>query len=264
MNIRAYFQYALLMVKINAQYKFNLVCSALFPYVNAGTMLIFLGTAISSGETVHGYSRTSLLSYYLLAALMQNAVIPSVKYDVFYEIRSGNFDVWAVRPISFTVRTVFGGISASLYKLFFSFLAMAPILFFVGHYFGPIGLALSVWGILAMFLAIVLCSVLSTLCSMSAFWLENADGMAWLLYFGSMLVSGQVLPLSFFPHQLQVLFGVTPFGLLFAAPVDLIVGNAQNGPFVIIKQLCWIALLMLLVLPCLHASGMRRYESAGG
>lgn len=264
MRLRAYLESVVLIVKINLHYKANLAFSALFPYVTAGMMFLFWDAALPPGTTALGYGRQDLITYYLLAALLQNAVMPNVQYDVFYGIRNGEFDIWSVKPVSYPLRSVIDSVGSSLFRLCFSAAVMLPLIAFIVHRFGAAELNLGPGALLSVLLAVVLAGVISTMVSMVAFWLENADGMAWLVYFGGMLTSGQIIPLDFFPSRLRAIFEMSPFSLLFAFPADLLLGReALAGP-VILRQIFWIVLLGAGATTLLYSRGSRRYQSAGG
>lgn len=96
----------------------------------------------------------------------------------------------------------------------------------------------------------------------TAFWLLDARGVIamWAVIGG--VLSGLVLPLSWFPSWMQALLAWTPFPALFQTPIDVFTERGGAGAL-LATQLAWVVILTLAGRVAL-ARGARRLVVQGG
>ena len=111
-------------------------------------------------------------------------------------------------------------------------------------------------------LAVVVSFAIRFLLNASAFWLLDARGVlaVWGVVGG--VLSGLVLPLSWFPPVAQAVLAWTPFPAMFQTPIDVF---TERGDAVglLVTQLGWAAFLLLAGRAAL-ARGARRLVVQGG
>jgi ABC-2 type transport system permease protein len=111
-------------------------------------------------------------------------------------------------------------------------------------------------------LAVVVSFGIRFLLNLSAFWLLDARGViaVWGMVGG--VLSGLILPLSWFPEWAQAVLVWTPFPALFQTPIDVFTERG-NSLTLLVMQLGWATLLLLAGRVAL-ARGMRRLVVQGG
>lgn len=105
---------------------------------------------------------------------------------------------------------------------------------------------------------------LMCLCEMISFWFDNAWTLGVMLKFALYFLGGTLVPLAFYPENLQVIFSYLPFASMISAPIRFIMGQATGAETLE-------ALLVLLVwIPVLHLAtrvmwrrGNLRYTGVG-
>ena len=63
-----------------------------------------------------------------------------------------------------------------------------------------------------------------------------------------MFLSGQLIPISFFPHVIQTIFEYLPFSSMIYTPVMIYMGkySVEQTIFAVCRQLVWLVILYLL------------------
>ncbi len=79
------------------------------------------------------------------------------------------------------------------------------------------------------------------------------------------LFGGQLLPLSVLPHWLQVVAGVLPFSVLYAFPMEILLGQSTPQSLLsgFARQAIWIAVFTIAVRVAWHR-GLLVYQGYGG
>ena len=99
----------------------------------------------------------------------------------------------------------------------------------------------------------------------SSFWLESDRGVRYLMLSASVLPSGLLLPLAFFPNWAQTLFLATPFPHTLNVPTQVWLGKLV-GPelaWALALQLAW-ALALTAFGHLVVRWGARRLQVHGG
>lgn len=117
---------------------------------------------------------------------------------------------------------------------------------------------------LSLALAIALSFSFDLSLGMLAFWLEEAHEIHGYRFFLMQVASGILIPLSVMPPTLQAILNWLPFRYIIAAPVEIIMGQAQALATwqVIGLQALWL-LGFAVVLRVLFIFGVRRYAVPG-
>lgn len=198
------------------------------------------------------YAISTLLSFYSLAGMMNM-------------IRTGDVATELLRPIDymtmqlaqiFGAALVEGCLSGALAMLAGVFLldiappqgALAACLFFM-----------SVWlGFLVKFL-------ISFLVSLLCFRTTNGVGLIWMQTAVLNLLSGALIPLTFFPDWLRVFAQGLPFGSIVYTPVAIYLGKLEGGALwqALGFQIMWVAALWVLA-RVLWSPSVRALEIQGG
>ena len=103
------------------------------------------------------------------------------------------------------------------------------------------------------------------LVNLCAFWLLDYRGPVLLMIAVNLVLSGAIMPLSFFPAPLATLMRLTPFASMLQAPIDIYVSEPVGGSAaaVLALQASW-ALALYAAGRLVLASGTRKLVVQGG
>jgi ABC-2 type transport system permease protein len=102
--------------------------------------------------------------------------------------------------------------------------------------------------LVSMYIALLISFGIRYLVSLTAFWIIDARGTTQLAVTLVMFGSGNIAPLSFFPHWLEPIVRALPFAGMIQTPADVWMG-VVTGPAAInrvLLQLAWAIALLLL------------------
>jgi ABC-2 type transport system permease protein len=114
-------------------------------------------------------------------------------------------------------------------------------------------------------LAVVVGFGIRFLVNLCSFWLLDYRGPALIVIAINFLLSGAVIPLSFFPEPLDTILRLTPFAAVLQAPVDVYVGEPVGGSVALALglQLTW-ALGLYAAGQYVLSAGTRKLVLQGG
>ncbi len=114
---------------------------------------------------------------------------------------------------------------------------------------------------LSLALAVAVSFGIRFLVNLCSFWLLDYRGPVMIAIAVNLVLSGAVIPLTFFPEPLDTILRLTPFAAMLQAPVDIYVGQPVGGSaaFALALQLFWA--VALYVRRAAHAR--RRHAKAG-
>ena len=205
------------------------------------------------------------VTYLWLIQAMLLLVPWSIDGELRAMIRSGGVAYELLRPADlywfWYSRAVAGRVAPVL-------LRCTPMFVVAGLFFGlqpPASSASAAAWLLATVGAVLLSCAITNLLAISLLWTIAGDGVMRLLSLFSMLLSGSIVPLPFFPEWSQPILAALPFRGLIDTPFRLYLGHIppEGAPAVILHQVAWTTVLVLLgrwLLGC----GTRRMVIQGG
>jgi ABC-2 type transport system permease protein len=114
-------------------------------------------------------------------------------------------------------------------------------------------------------LAVVVSFGVRFLVNLCSFWLLDYRGPVLLIIAVTLVLSGAIMPLSFFPAPLDTIMRLTPFASMLQAPIDLYVGEPLGGSSaaVLALQASW-AIGLYAAGRLVLSSGTRKLVVQGG
>jgi ABC-2 type transport system permease protein len=118
---------------------------------------------------------------------------------------------------------------------------------------------------LSVGLAVVVSFAIRFIVNLTSFWLLDYRGTYLLALVLSLVLSGMIIPLSFFPGVLGDIVRTLPFASMLQAPIDIYVGAPLGGStaLVLLLQATW-ALILIGAGRALLAAGTRKLVLQGG
>lgn len=243
-------------------------------------LLYYLWSAVynSTGQ-ISGMDLNAIITYIVVSSLIRGCLPDTIMVDMGLMIRSGNLVSYLVRPIDLQARIFANQVGYSTFQLLFKGL---PVLILGIAAFGaktPPNLSYSLGFALSLGLSFILAGLIQFCAGLVAVWTRMIWGT--FLFYEAIVgvLSGALVPLSFFPDKWSHLLMSLPFQALYHIPISFYNGGLQShgglrnvilsltglGPFAaaLTEQLLWIAIAFLFS-RLVWALAKRRVEIAGG
>lgn len=222
--------------------------------------IIYTSTGITS---IGGFTFSMLISYFILQRILSRFLpTGTMSRELDALINSGDLITYLTRPVNYVsfklsqilflsaIQTVLGVLS---------FLAVAFILRLTISYESADWLAF----ILLVAMSLVIVFLLDMGVGILAFWLGRIESMRIVYLLLLRLVSGALVPISFFPQTIQIFLSALPFQYMYYVPVSLVVGAGEATLATYLIPAMWICFLSI-VIRLAWARGLRRFEIQGG
>ena len=231
-----------------------------------GLMLAYILLAVYESRTdVGGWDATDAVTYVWFGQAMLMTVYAFGWYDVALRIRSGDIAADLARPIDPLRYALAFDSGRAVYH--FVFRGIPP--FVLGAIVFDLRLPSNagVWlvTLVSLALAVAVSFGWRYLYNTAAFWLLDYRGIGTLAISVSLLFSGFVIPLTFFPDWLEQIARALPFAAMVQIPVDIFLEQATGAElaFALLVQGIWAVVLLGLARISL-AAGTRKLVIQGG
>lgn len=181
-------------------------------------IMLFLWKAVFSNNpnaVIAGFTMEEMIVYVFLSDIVSRTVYNGIDEFIFYEIKDGSIAINLVRPISFHWRMFFLAVGTALTDFLFAGLPIWIGLTLVLYFTTGAGLP-SVLNLMMFFVSFGLSFLLMfffNLCfGFLGFITTNGWGLSHTKYTLVNILSGRLIPLSFFPLWAQEIFKYLPFG----------------------------------------------------
>lgn len=256
---------AKLYFEIALEYRSRSFVWFLISLVNPLILLIYwLGYFKSHPES--DLSLSAISTYYLLLIIAGALLMSHVEEEVGYEdIQLGYLSRYLVLPISYILLQALGEIPWRVIQGFFAAVIFALSTLFFNQY---LNYSLSMEKILPAIFICLLAYLLSFIFKMavglSAFWLIEFHGLNELLGVIILLFAGYIMPLNYYPSQLQTVALNLPFAYMIYYPVTAMQGNLVSADLtrIILMQVFYIAFFYVLY-RFLWKLGVKRFTGMG-
>ena len=189
--------------------------------------------------------------------------LPLAHRDVEDDVRSGDLAYLLPRPLSYVGARLAEGTGTLLVRM----ALLAPLGFGLAWALAgalpadPARLALAVpLGIAAGFVATAFLVAIG----ISAFWLQDAEPLAWIWQKLSFVLGGLVLPLSVYPGWLRAVARASPFHPLIAGPAGTALGIEESSAGAIALRIAAWGVVALALTRLLFVRGVRVLDVNGG
>jgi len=197
--------------------------------------IIALWLSASAGNTIGGYTKPELVTYYIFALFLQwlNGWFPF--YALSSEIKSGEIILTTLsKPVSLFKRAFAEELGWHLVSVWVGLVASLFLVFcfrnFVHFDFFLTKLLVFVW---ALGLSILVTFTASLCLGMLAFWFTEVDAVDSVFWTARMFLGGQGLPISLIPSSFQSLVRVLPFRYMFSFPLEIYFGKLSTGEIIL-------------------------------
>lgn len=246
-GLRVYFELAERGYRRHSSYTVAAV-AGLFTNVVFGMLRAAVMGAVFVGTTqIGGYGLAQAITYVWLVQGMMTVVQMYGGNDLATRISSGDITVDLIRPINTQLSYLATDYGRAAYHTLYR--GVPPVL--IGALlFGlvaPTNPLMWLAFVLSLALAVAVSYFFRFLYNMLAFWLLDYRGVALVAVIVTNLLSGFIIPVSFFPHWLAVTASLTPFPSMIQAPVDIFTGHSAglDALTTLGVQLLWVGVLFM-------------------
>ncbi len=223
---------------------------------------IFLTRGVS---VINGFTFGDLMVYIFLSLVvgqLKSSWITSL--EMITAIREGELNKYLIRPISFFTYhfMLFIGYNSLFYLVYF-FMIAGMIIFFPGWAFPSL---LNIAGFLGtLIISVYLSYSVYFVMVCFAFWFGEVRALIIAYNLANMVLSGQMVPLRFFPDSVLKILRFTPLPYLVDLPVSIATGNlpVERWWTESLHSLFW-SVAMTFIGLVVYREGIQRYEGFGG
>lgn len=250
---RTYLPFASNELKRNLAYKgafyLFIICSLFASFINYYLWMAIYGS--SDSAILGGLSRSEMVVYVFMSYIASTMVMISISRNVSQDVTKGNIAMTLIKPIDYRLSLIFQSIGIMLYHFL-----MPAVFVWIGleiYKVKALGLPVVQITNIVLFLVSVCLSfliyVLFDFCfGMIAFFTTYIFGLQMAKDALMSFLTGQLIPLSFFPEVVQRIFDFLPFSSMVYAPVMIYLGKYTGSAlmFVLARQAAWVVILYLL------------------
>jgi ABC-2 type transport system permease protein len=231
-----------------------------------GFLLAYILLAVfRERETIGSYDARDAVTYVWVAQGMLMTIYIWGWYEVALRVQSGDVATDLQRPLDLQAYWLAQDLGRAAYHAVFR--GIPPFLVGALAFDVLVPRDPRVWlaFVVSVVLAVVVSFAFRFLFNLAAFWLLDYRGVGMLAITASTFFSGQIVPLAFFPHWLEVLAWGLPFASMVQAPIEVFLGHAEGVELagLLALQTFWAAALLLLGRVVL-AAGLRKLVIQGG
>lgn len=224
--------------------------------------------ATLNGETIiNGFTYDTMIGYVVISTITGILISNEVHWEIGQDVRSGNIAMVLIKPVNYQLRQYFGALGSLMVNILFIGIPMGSMYFAFRWFTGgplPSILMVSTY-IVSVGLSSVILFMINYLFGLAAFYVEYIFGFIFAKEAVLKLLSGQLIPIAFFPEALRGVFTYLPFAGLVYTPSMAFLGMYQ-GQVILFHmgvQLVWAILLGFLTQVVWHAA-IRRLTIVGG
>lgn len=251
--MHTYMPFASNELKRNLAYKgafyLFIVCDLMEVFIN-----YYLWMAIyksSKRSTLGGLTKNEMVVYVIMVFITSTIIMQSISRSVSKDVVKGNIAMTLIKPVDYRMSLICGQVGNLIYhfmvpSLFvWIFLEVYKVLVLGEPVVSPVRVLLYLLSVILSFLIYVLFDFCF---GMVAFFTTYIFGLSMAKDVLLSFLTGQLIPLSFFPEAFRNVFEYLPFQSMVYSPVMIYLGkyDTRETIFVIGRQAVWVIILYLL------------------
>ncbi len=261
----AYFDFIRIRFLTMLAYRVNYYSGILIYTLNIGVNYFTWRAIYGEGESLGGFTGAQMTTYVAVSWMARAFYFNNLDREISTDIRDGSIAIQFIRPYNYVLVKMMQGLGEGLFRfmmLMIPGMVIAILLF-------PVQLPtdLSAWaGFLVMlFFSFLISSQINIITGLSAFFVENNEGMMRMKRVVVDLFSGLIVPISLFPGWLSSVLEVLPFQAITYLPGSVFTGRVQGVGIwnVLGIQVIWFAVLLIPIVWLYHAARQRLFVQGG-
>ncbi len=230
-------------------FRFNFLFSIVSNLVFITIIYFLWGSIYSSGaKSLNGMTFNQVFVYLSLASTIFTMFTTYVEWGMSREVIEGSIVMHLVKPVDLQLYKLCESLGAVLLKLITITLPSVLLIIFIFRPDMPIGINLLFFPIAIIFSYLIAFNI-DFLVGLLCFYNESTWGMSSAKDSIVLLLSGAVIPISFFPEPLKTIVSFLPFQAIYNIPLNTLVSNKMMVSDYLnnlLVQLVWIAVLFII------------------
>ncbi|AUM64506.1 hypothetical protein C0R09_08175 [Brevibacillus laterosporus] len=259
-----YYRVIILTLKSEFQYRLNVlirIIVSLIPLLS----IVYMWFALYAYKLEYsGYSFKEMITYTVIAKLLFEIVSPTVNWEIYSQITSGEITKYFIRPLSFLKYWFARNIGLKVVSLIVSSILILTIIIFKTYFLLPSTLYFILF-IASCLLSLILFFIVYYIISLLAFWFTDV----WAFFFlaGNVIsfASGAIIPLNMMPHDVYICLNLMPFSKLIYFPLNIFLQKLSLADIYtnFMIQVMWIV-VFIIVAQMVYRFGTKKFDAPGG
>lgn len=251
--LKIYFPFSLNEIKRNLAYKASfylfVFCSMFASFINYYLWMAIYGSA--DGAVLGGLTQKEMVIYVFMSYITTSLVMINISEIVSEDVVKGTVAMNLIKPIDYRMSLIARDVGEVMYRI-----AVPSIFVWIGLevyrvqalHMSMVSLSELLFYLISVVFSFLIYVLFEFCFGMIAFFTTYIFGMAMAKAALLSFLTGQLIPLSFFPDVVQKIFEFLPFSSMVYTPVMIYLGKytSQQLVFVLGRQLIWVVLLYLL------------------
>ncbi|HDX9579238.1 TPA: ABC-2 family transporter protein [Bacillus pseudomycoides] len=246
------------------QYRMNVVLYMIFGLIPLVALILLWHSLFETQNNIQGYTLEMMITYVIIAKLIELLLIPEMHWSINEEIQSGELSKYLTKPFSYFGYWFSHNLGNKIIQVLMSVIPIIPIIFLNRDYFLLPTLKYTFLFILSIVGALILYYMIYYLTSLFSFYFVEISSFFFTIDIVLELLSGSLIPLEFLPAPLNTITQFLPFSYLIHFPVNVYLGNLNGTEILngLILQVVW-SLVFYVLIRVLWKKGLNKYESVG-
>lgn len=198
----------------------------------------------SNREITLGFTVSDMITYVIISTSISVFVSNDIIFILNNKIRSGDISLYLIKPISLEMNIVCQNLGVSLYRFIYQLVPLVIICVAFFHINKP-SLLNFILFLLSTILSLIISYLITYILGSLAFWYLSVYQLSYILSDLIKLLSGKIIPLTFFPEKIQLLINILPFQYVYFSPLSIFLNKLNNYEIMqsFMMQMIWIVVL---------------------
>lgn len=261
----AYFDFIRIRFLTMLAYRVNYYSGILIYTLNIGVNYFTWKAIYGGGESLGGFTSAQMTTYVAVSWMARAFYFNNLDREISSDIRDGSIAIQFIRPYNYVLVKMMQGLGEGLFRflmLMIPGMVVAILLFPVEL---PTDPAAWIGFLVMLFFSFLISSQINVITGLSAFFVENNEGVMRMKRVIVDLFSGLIVPISLFPGWLSSVLDVLPFQAITYLPGSVFTGRVQGVGIwnVLGIQVFWFLVLLIPIVWLYYAARKRLFVQGG-
>ncbi|HZS47823.1 MAG TPA: ABC-2 family transporter protein [Blastocatellia bacterium] len=217
-------------------------------FVNV-TVYYFIWKAIyTSNTSIQGFDLTQMITYVSVGWIARSFYFNNIDRDLAAQVTEGRLASDLIRPVNLQMMYISQAAGESVFRLVMFTAPTALVILLVFPVSPPAGVVQCLLFLLSLVFSFLVFALINFIIGLFAIRLKSILGLIRAKHIVIELLSGLLIPLSFFPNSFQRVFDFLPFKQITYTPLILYLGKAvgHDALKVLAIQVIWVVILAVV------------------
>jgi len=211
----------------------------------------FIWNAVYAGQPdgilIKGFTLPEMLTYVSVAWVARSLYFSNIDYEINELVRSGEISLYLLRPVQFHVIMLAQAVGESLFRLLFFTIPISAVVLALFPVMVPPSVSAGIGFLLATGFSFLILAEINFLVGLLSFYITSIEGVMRAKYFLIQLLSGLLLPLTFFPGLFGQVVESLPFKLISYVPLQMYLGKIPGSEMqaIFLEEIVWLLVLVV-------------------